>query len=1016
MPQPDAILEALERLAAGEPREALAAAARALKEAPRDPDALYLLGAAHYRCGELGPAEARLRQAIAADGATPAFHALMGNVLQDRGDIGEAIKAYRRALRLQPALAEAHNDLGTAYFARGDSERAVECYRRAAALKPGNAVAWANLGAVYRRLGMAREARRALQKELFHRLRALLPRRKVSPAETELERGNPRLAARLAGEGAAARALLERARHRLDVPLARFERGEALLRQGRSAEAEAEVRAALAADAGYVPAWIRLCDILRASGALDEAEACAAAALERDEESAAAWHAAGMVLKEKGRTGAAIERFEKALELEPARVQALLQIGEILRYENRIAEAERRFREGLRLRPDDTGLAVDLAQTLSDQMRYDEAFALLDKVLARKPDSAMALATKGVLLDLTGRAAEAESLLASALAREPGNPDIGYNLAICRLRHGDFDAGWRGFELRRQKENFIGRYRKFPFAEWQGEPLEGKAILVYPEQGLGDELMYASCIGALAARARQVALECDPKLGELFTRSFPQCTVIARRRTFVNDWVNHLEPRPHFQVPIGSLPRFFPSSRFLPQGRPGEGGALAGPPRGTRAGKEDRPFLAGRRRAYRPDAPLAHAGAARARSIPGRNALRQPAVHGRDKRIGGDEKTEDSPLAGGDRRLRRDGGARVRARQGPHRVHGHRAPHRLARPSRAGHGALRLGLALRRERRAHGLVSERAARSTEPHRRLARRPRRGRGIAVSAPPEYAFIASEAARERARGAVLALNALGYDARRYGPDAAEEARRARAVVFCDVRPDIARYVYDVGDPAGAAFAREAYAVTAATPALASAASASLGRPVEVVPEPVEGPRRDPRAARVKPRSRPLEWLARRAGLATDSWRTKLLWMGEEPDVETIVGAYPALKKLGVHVPLALHCVAAPEVLDALLERVQEDAPDALRLSFEALSPEARAAPCTSAISCSFPALRGSSARCCTPGASPSRATIHAKLYAARSRGPAKRWRRSSARSRASTRRMPPPPSRARGSGFS
>jgi hypothetical protein len=210
---------------------------------------------------------------------------------------------------------------------------------------------------------------------------------------------------------------------------------------------------------------------------------------------------------------------------------------------------------------------------------------------------------------------------------------------------------------------------------------------------------------------------------------------------------------------------------------------------------------------------------------------------------------------------------------------------------------------------------------------------------VSPPPEYAFVASEAAQARARGAVLALNALGYDARRYGPEAAE-ARRARAVVFCGVRPDIARHVYDVCDPADASFARDAYAVTAATPELARAASESLGRAVEVVPEPVEGPRRAPRAARVRPRSRPLEWLARRAGLATESWRTRLLWIGEEKDIESMVGAYPALRALGRGVPLSLHCIAAPEVLDALLERVHEDAPDALRLSFEAHSPEARA----------------------------------------------------------------------------
>ena len=555
-PALDLLLQARERLAAGAAREALALAEQALRAAPRDPDALYLLGAAHYRCGELGPAESRLREAIRADGATASFHALLGNVLQDRGALGDAIKAYRRALRLHPRFAEAHNDIGTVYFASGDSARAAESYARAAALRPHDAVAWANLGAVYRKLGLAREARQAMQRELRERISSWFRFRRKTPAEEELARGNPRLAARLLGEDPRSPELLARAREQMEVP--EFRRGEELLRKGQLAEAEAALRAALAADPAYIPAWVRLADVLRSAGRLDEAEACASAALERDEESAAAWHACGLVLKEKGRTTQALERFEQALKLEPARAQALQEIGEILRYENRIAEAEARFREGLRLRPGDRALTVDLAQALADQMRYDDAFGLLEKVLAEDPGSALALATKGVLLDLTGKPAEARALFGAALARDPGNTDIGYNLAICRLRHGEFDAGWRGFELRRLKSNFIGRYRKFPFAEWQGEPLEGKAILVYPEQGLGDELMYASCIPQLAAQARHVALECDPKLGELFARSFPQCRVIARRRTFVNDWVNLIEPRPQLQTPIGSLPGRFP--------------------------------------------------------------------------------------------------------------------------------------------------------------------------------------------------------------------------------------------------------------------------------------------------------------------------------------------------------------------------------------------------------------------------------------------------------------------------
>lgn len=621
----DPIVEARAELAAGRPREALAAAEKALQSSPRDADALYLLGLAHYRCGDLAGAEQRLKQAIARDGAIAGFHAALGNVLQDRGALAEAIKAYRRALRLQPALAEAHNDLGTAYFAHGDTARAAESYRSATALAPAHAIAWANLGAVYRRLGLAREARQALQQELKVRIAGWVRRRRRHPAEEALEGGNARLAARLLGEAPTApreRTLLARARHRLGLavdeqalaadprdaeallllgelalrggkpqdaeawlrkslalrpraPQALFHLGEALQRQRRAGEAEAAYRELLAANPGHVIAWVRLADLLREGGRLEEAEACAAAALERDADCAAAWHASGLVLREKGLPGAASERFQEALRLEPDSVRALQQLGQIRRYENRIAEAEQRLREALRIRADDPALLVDLAQVLGDQMRYDEAFALLEKVLARDPASGMALATKGILLDLTGRTAEARKLLEAALERDPGNTDIGYNLAICELRHGEFAVGWPRLELRRRGDNFIGRYRKLPFPEWRGEPLAGKSILVYPEQGLGDELMYAACLPQLAAQARHVALECDPKLEALFTRSFPQCSVIARPRTFANDWVNQIAPRPDYQVPIGSLARHF---RSRAEDFPDHGGFLQADP------------------------------------------------------------------------------------------------------------------------------------------------------------------------------------------------------------------------------------------------------------------------------------------------------------------------------------------------------------------------------------------------------------------------------------------------------
>jgi len=199
------------------------------------------------------------------------------------------------------------------------------------------------------------------------------------------------------------------------------------------------------------------------------------------------------------------------------------------------------------------------------------------------------------------------------------------------------------------------------------------------------------------------------------------------------------------------------------------------------------------------------------------------------------------------------------------------------------------------------------------------------------PPEYAFIAAEPARERARGAVLALNSLGYDARQYGANSAE-ARGAKAVVFCGIAPDTERFVCDVLSTEDLPLARDAYAVTAPSAELAQAAATALGRAVEVVPEPLEGARRQPRAPRARLRSRPLEWLARRVGLSTETWRTRLLWIGAKSEMEAIVGAYPSLEALGRELPLSLHCLAPPDAAEELRARLPRA--DTVEVAFHTL----------------------------------------------------------------------------------
>ena len=87
-----------------------------------------------------------------------------------------------------------------------------------------------------------------------------------------------------------------------------------------------------------------------------------------------------------------------------------------------------------------------------------------------------------------------------------------------------------------------------------GAQLTGRTILVTTEQGVGDELLFASCLPDLVARAGHVVWACDPRLVSLFARALPAATVRGMGQPDFR-WLEHVPP-PDVHVPVGSLPRY----------------------------------------------------------------------------------------------------------------------------------------------------------------------------------------------------------------------------------------------------------------------------------------------------------------------------------------------------------------------------------------------------------------------------------------------------------------------------
>jgi hypothetical protein len=127
------------------------------------------------------------------------------------------------------------------------------------------------------------------------------------------------------------------------------------------------------------------------------------------------------------------------------------------------------------------------------------------------------------------------------------------------LLEGKFLEAWREYESGLEFGERKPRPRPFP--RWDGASLQGKTLLVVAEQGVGDEIMFASCIPDLLERASPAhcIVDCDPRLTPLFERSFPGLMAPQAHTGEGLEWLSEFPPV-DVQVSMGSLPLHYRQS------------------------------------------------------------------------------------------------------------------------------------------------------------------------------------------------------------------------------------------------------------------------------------------------------------------------------------------------------------------------------------------------------------------------------------------------------------------------
>lgn len=130
---------------------------------------------------------------------------------------------------------------------------------------------------------------------------------------------------------------------------------------------------------------------------------------------------------------------------------------------------------------------------------------------------------------------------------------------------GNLAAGWERYRCRLKKKDHD--HRHFPYPEWNGEKNEDLSLLIFSEQGIGDVAMFATCLPEVLPNAKQVTLEVDPRMVNLFQRSFPEISVIPRIPSSGNSATSIRLTGIDQQISIADLPALFRKTpeQFTPQ-------------------------------------------------------------------------------------------------------------------------------------------------------------------------------------------------------------------------------------------------------------------------------------------------------------------------------------------------------------------------------------------------------------------------------------------------------------------
>jgi tetratricopeptide (TPR) repeat protein len=229
-----------------------------------------------------------------------------------------------------------------------------------------------------------------------------------------------------------------------------------------------------------------------------------------------AWINLGAALHGARQLEPAVEAYQQALRIDPESAMACANLGLVYQDLEKLDDAACMQLRALALDSTMASAHNNLGSVLLEKGEVSGALACFRRALRLKPHFADACFNVGFVHLERCEMAEAERCFEQALALQPDSDMFRFYIGELRLQQGRFPQGWQGYEHRWNSWQLREVKRVYQQPQWRGEPLEGKKILLFSEQGLGDTLQFVRYAPMVAALGGRVLLEVQPRLRRLF--------------------------------------------------------------------------------------------------------------------------------------------------------------------------------------------------------------------------------------------------------------------------------------------------------------------------------------------------------------------------------------------------------------------------------------------------------------------------------------------------------------------